>query len=194
MAKVLFKREEVIEHAIKLFGQHGYTGTSMQQIIEVTGLQAGSIYHAFGNKEGLYKEALKQYSDKSIQRITRVVEAAPNVQLGICSALEDIIDASMAKDYCSCFLLKTQIELAASDTSEDGLYAFSLKRLAQTEELYKSYLQVQYDSEESAAKATSIMLHIFGLRVYGYQKKSAQKMRAGLVQGLPWLPWSNPHN
>jgi TetR/AcrR family transcriptional repressor of nem operon len=83
------------------------------------------------------------------------------------------------------------MELAAQGSNEGGLFEFSSQRLAQTELLYTHYLLEYFNCEESAAKATSIMLHIFGLRVYGYQKKSAQVLRAGLMQGLPWLPWSD---
>jgi hypothetical protein len=34
------------------------------------------------------------------------------------------------------------------------------------------------------------MLHILGMRVYGYQRRSADRMRHGLREGLPWLPWA----
>ena len=191
MAKLQFNRQGVIDISIKLFAQQGYTGSSMQQIVKVTGLKPGSIYNAFGNKEGLYKEALESYSDRSIKHIRETIEAAQSTQLGICQVLEKAIQGTLEKNYCSCFIIKTQLELAARGAVEGGLFEFSLQRLAQTETLYKNYLLNDFNDEQSAAKATSIMLHVFGLRVYGYQRKSVQVLRKGLMQGLPWLPWSD---
>ena len=41
----------------------------------------------------------------------------------------------------------------------------------------------------SRRRAASIMLHIFGMRVYGYQQGSSDRMRQALREGLLWLPW-----
>ena len=84
-------------------------------------------------------------------------------------------------------MIKTQLELAA----EGGeLYDFARHKLAETEALYQHYLEPEYGSEDSAIKAASLMLHIFGIRVYGYQADSLERMRTALQTGLPWLPWS----
>ena len=79
MARAQFNRDEVVENSVKLFWKHGYNGASMQQVVETTGLKPGSIYLAFGNKDGLYKEALKYYSDSSIRETQRIVESAPDI-------------------------------------------------------------------------------------------------------------------
>ncbi len=57
------------------------------------------------------------------------------------------------------------------------------------EALFRSYLEKEFSETVSRRRAASIMLHIFGLRVYGYQQGSADRMRQGLREGLPWLPW-----
>jgi len=36
----------------------------------------------------------------------------------------------------------------------------------------------------------SIMMHIFGLRVYGYHSQNKESMLSSLQLGLPWLPWT----
>jgi len=73
---------------------------------------------------------------------------------------------------------------------ENELHELASKKLADIEKLFQSYLEKEFSKTESQQRATSIMLHVFGLRVYGYQKGSAQSMREGLITGLPWLPWS----
>ena len=59
-------------------------------------------------------------------------------------------------------------------------------RLDEIEALFKSYLGKEFDEAVSGQRAVSIMLHIFEIRVYGYQQGSAERMRQGLREGLPW--------
>ena len=188
MARAQFDRNDVVEDSITLFWQQGFNGSSMQEVTKVTGLKPGSLYLAFGSKEGLYKEALQQYSDNSMQQIRDVLDRAPSVGVGICELLKEIVLASNQNDYCSCFVIKTQLELAA----EGGeLYEFALKRLSDTEALFCNYLEQEFSAEQSADRATSLMLHMFGVRVYGYQNPSAERMNAALQEGLSWLPWES---
>jgi TetR/AcrR family transcriptional repressor of nem operon len=187
MARAKFDRNEVIDKAIELFWQHGYSATSMQQVVKATGLQPGSIYLAFGNKEGLFHEALERYSQKSTARIREVLDGSPTVGDGICRILESNIEASLEQHYCSCFLVKTQLELAAENNE---LHELAAKKLQEIEALFQSYLEKESDAELGRQRAISIMLHIFGMRVYGYQRDSADRIRQGLRAGLPWLPWA----
>ncbi|WFB37090.1 TetR/AcrR family transcriptional regulator [Kiritimatiellota bacterium B12222] len=187
MAKAQFNREEVIDKAILLFWQHGYSASSMQQVVQATGLKPGSIYLAFGNKEGLFREALERYAQTSITRTRQVLENAPNVLKGICQIFEDNIAQSTQDNYCSCFLLKTRLELAAEGNE---LHKLASEKLALMEALFRSSLETEFNPELSQRRATSIMLHIFGIRVYGYQQDSEDRMRQGLQEGLPWLPWT----
>jgi len=184
MAKALFDRNDVVDKSIKLFWQNGFSASSMQQVVKITGLKPGSIYHAFGNKEGLFKEALETYARKGIVQIRKVLDTAPGVGEGICTILEKYIQESTRKNYCSCFLIKTQLELAAEGSK---LYELASAKLGQIEAVYESYLEKEFD--KGRQRATSLMLHIFGMRVYGYRNGSADRMREGLKEGLPWLPW-----
>lgn len=49
--------------AANLFRQRGYRDASIAELEKATGLVAGSIYHAFGDKSGLFKAALQHYVD-----------------------------------------------------------------------------------------------------------------------------------
>lgn len=60
---VLFNRERVVEDVMKLFWKKGYHGTSMQDLVDVTGLNRSSLYNTFGDKFSLFQEALKHYQE-----------------------------------------------------------------------------------------------------------------------------------
>jgi AcrR family transcriptional regulator len=48
-------REQVLETAIRLFTRQGYFNTSIPDIVRESGVSTGSIYHHFGDKEGIAK-------------------------------------------------------------------------------------------------------------------------------------------
>ena len=50
-------RQRIIEEAAPLFNRRGYDGCSIQDIMDVTGLEKGGIYRHFGSKEELAAEA-----------------------------------------------------------------------------------------------------------------------------------------
>ena len=46
-------RERVLDAAIRLFTRQGYFNTSVPDIVRESGVSTGSIYHHFGDKEGI---------------------------------------------------------------------------------------------------------------------------------------------
>lgn len=53
-----FEDEKVIDAAVAVFSEHGFAGTSAQDLCDSTGLGRGSLYNAFGSKQALYEQAL----------------------------------------------------------------------------------------------------------------------------------------
>ncbi|MGD9925068.1 MAG: TetR/AcrR family transcriptional regulator [Pseudorhodoplanes sp.] len=58
-----FDPDEVVDRAMKLFWRTGYGATSIQDLERITNLRRGSLYNAFGDKQGLFVAALKRYQD-----------------------------------------------------------------------------------------------------------------------------------
>jgi TetR/AcrR family transcriptional regulator, copper-responsive repressor len=56
-----FDRDDVLGRAMLLFWKHGYDATSVSLLTEAMGIGAPSLYAAFGDKRGLFKEALDRY-------------------------------------------------------------------------------------------------------------------------------------
>ena len=184
MGKAQFDREYVINKTVELFWKYGYNGSSMQQVVKATGLKPGSIYLAFGSKEGLYREAIESYSKKNFKNTVNIIESAPDVLKGIIILLEKMIEDSIKSNYKSCFSIKTQLE-----QNDKNLNDLAGEHLIQREVLIESYLSQIFPPELSKSRATSIMLHMYGLRVYGYHKQGYENIKNGLKEGLPWLPW-----
>jgi len=56
-----FDPDEVLGKALNTFRQNGYSGTSLEDLTNATGLNRPSLYGTFGNKHKLYEAALDSY-------------------------------------------------------------------------------------------------------------------------------------
>ncbi len=52
-AKGELKREEILDHAVEVFGKYGYHATSMREIASACGLSQAGLLHYYPNKEVL---------------------------------------------------------------------------------------------------------------------------------------------
>lgn len=58
-----FDREAALDAAMRLFWRKGFGETSLEDLLEAMEISKGSFYAAFKSKEGIFREALKRYSD-----------------------------------------------------------------------------------------------------------------------------------
>lgn len=56
-----FEVEDVLEKAMMVFWQKGYENSSMQDLLKAMGLNKGSLYASFHDKETLFKRTLDYY-------------------------------------------------------------------------------------------------------------------------------------
>ena len=69
-------RREIVEKAAPLFNQKGFEGTSLSDLMRVTGLQKGGIYRHFSSKEELAGEAFDYAWQKAVERRLEGVDEA----------------------------------------------------------------------------------------------------------------------
>lgn len=129
--KVKFERENVVRVASQLFWQKGFHATSTRDLQEAVNMRPGSIYSAFGSKEGLYCESLKDYTVQMKTQIEGFLSNADTVLGGLRAFVENVVIKT--KD-CSpsaiCMLVKANSEFAEKDSN---LYELSLDLTAQFE-------------------------------------------------------------
>ncbi len=69
-----FDMDQVLDAAMLAFWTHGYEATSLQDLIDATGLQKGSIYKAFGDKHSLFVTVLRRYLDGMFVQVDQVAK------------------------------------------------------------------------------------------------------------------------
>jgi len=85
-----FDTELVLDRAADAFWRLGYEATSLQDLEDATGLGRGSLYNAFGDKQGLFLAALERYGTKYGAIPLRHLDDR-DVGRGIRAMLEDIL-------------------------------------------------------------------------------------------------------
>jgi AcrR family transcriptional regulator len=73
-----FDHDAVVDRAMLLFWRKGYGGTSIEDLEKATRLRRGSLYNAFGDKQGLFVAALKRYETTvGLERIKQLSNPDP---------------------------------------------------------------------------------------------------------------------
>ncbi|MFT4049606.1 MAG: helix-turn-helix domain-containing protein [Solirubrobacterales bacterium] len=60
-----FDESLAIDAAAAVFRRNGYTATSIDQLVQATGVHRGSLYSTFGSKRGLFLRALERAGSPS---------------------------------------------------------------------------------------------------------------------------------
>lgn len=65
------RKQEIIDTALKLFGEKGYEKTSITDIAKAVGVAQGLCYRYFPSKEALFDSAIEQYADILAEQMVR---------------------------------------------------------------------------------------------------------------------------
>ena len=87
--------EKILDAAAALFAEKGYQSTTLQDIIDATGLSKGAVYHHFRSKEEIAQRVGDRWGDQMWEPLRRIREAAGLTGL---QKLQAVFAASFAGD------------------------------------------------------------------------------------------------
>ncbi|PKH06363.1 TetR/AcrR family transcriptional regulator [Moritella sp. Urea-trap-13] len=171
MAKTAkFDRQDVIEKATNLYWEKGFHATSMRNLQDVIDMRPGSIYAAFGSKEGLFKEVLNRYTEMGIAQIAECKANTPSALDALKHFITLIVvDSQTSAPSGMCMLAKTVAELT---TENAELLAEAKKMLGIMEAQFVTLIEeAQQQGELSKTKdpaqlARFVQVQIMGFRSY----------------------------
>ena len=108
-----FDQETVIEQAMQLFCQKGYTATSIRDLVAHLGVSSSSLYGTFGDKDAIFVLALKRHSRMEREMLRQVLNQ-PNSEpkIILMQMFQALIDSLLADELPGGSLtLKASVEL-----------------------------------------------------------------------------------
>lgn len=130
-----FDEHDVIVAARRQFNETGFHGTSVDDLSRATGLSKGSLYGAFGDKDGLFQRAFEDYCAASDQSAAARLEGPEDQALDRARNWLHAPDTS-TNNRQGCLLAKATAELATENE------AVATRSLAAYETLLESCRQL----------------------------------------------------
>lgn len=114
-----FDKQQALQQALQVFAAKGYEGTSLDDLTAAMGINRPSLYAAFGNKEALFLEALKAYTQPHDQAMAQALSAAPTAREAFAQLLQTAVENHLGHRDCQqrmsgCVMVNSTI-LSASD-------------------------------------------------------------------------------
>lgn len=160
-------REAIITTAIQVFRQQGYHKTSMSDLAAACGLQKGSFYHYFKNKEALMQavlDMLHQYYRKKVFAVAYQAEISAKERFIELFRMQEPI---VTQNLSGCLFGNTALE-GNSEHSDFRPYlqAFFSDWIDAFEHLYREH----YSQEQARALAQQSVAEVEGaimlMRIY----------------------------
>lgn len=176
-----FDEKEVLSKAQEVFCQKGYNGTSMDDLVQATGLSRSSIYDTFVDKHGLFLRCLQQYMCNENSGVDKIIAKTDSPKKKIRLLFEHVVQVILSdKQRKGCLLINTTMELTCVDKEVTDLAYANMEGLEQR--FYNWVKEGQASGEitkKFPAKALSRHLYnsITGLQVRGRTRPEADTMR-----------------
>jgi AcrR family transcriptional regulator len=179
-----FDREAALGQAIGLFWKRGYHCSSMKQIEHALDMRPGSIYATFGNKDGLYSEALARYAEAGGAELAKHMAGYDSILDGLKGYLRKIASSCSDKDGVpsrACLIVKTLLEASNTHAGHSKQAREILEAIEQSfSELLEEAKQrgELKDATDCARLARLMQSQIMGLRSIAERNLSAGDLKA----------------
>ncbi|MFC4535486.1 TetR/AcrR family transcriptional regulator [Sphaerisporangium dianthi] len=172
MARVReFDTEAALEAAMSVFRHKGYEGTSVQDLVDATEVGRGSLYAAFGSKEGLYRAALDRYRERYASPLVDLLRSSALTRELIHEILADLVETILRDGReQNCLIVSAATERLCHDSEVATRVRATTSQLE--DELTEAIAAAQSRGEPLGARdprdlARFLMTLIHGLRVMG---------------------------
>lgn len=165
----LFDEQEVLKKAMHLFWKKGYYATSVQDLVDESGINRASLYDTFGGKKELFTKAFTNYREVNTAATKKFLFAHENVREGFGKLFARALrDSETDTDRKGCFTVNTTVEFMPNEQEFAELLQESKTGF---EKIFTDYLQYgvrqgQIASDKNLRAAATLFFTFFnGLKV-----------------------------
>lgn len=178
---VEFEYNDVLTNAMEQFWREGFEASSVQKLLDVTGINRGTLYNSFGDKDTFFKACLDHYN----KLIAKDLDASLNdADLAPWNAIEKYFDltvmsVSNKQRSMGCLLVNSFCESINynKDIQKIVRNSFAVIRKALLKRLKEVEKSSKFKSGVSAEFATETLMNtLYGLRVNSRDGKTSKQL------------------
>lgn len=91
-------RNALVQSALDLFGERGFAGTSLDDVVAVAGVTKGALYHHFSDKESLFAtvaEEVKRTTTRQLSDLFLLADPFEALESGCLAILDAYLDPAV---------------------------------------------------------------------------------------------------
>lgn len=108
-----FNVEEKVNSLVYVFWDKGFWGTTLDDLLEYTGIAKQSLYHTYGDKRDMYIKALKRYAETWLTNFDETTNKEKHSFKKLKAYVYKIKD--LANDKRGCLMCSASLETASRD-------------------------------------------------------------------------------
>jgi AcrR family transcriptional regulator len=182
-----FDEQEVIAIALDVFWRKGLHDATMQDLAAATGVQRGSLYNAYGDKEEIFLRAFDRYAEQFLEAAGKALsegDAATRLRNFLDMIVVNMTSGSPAR---GCLTTRTALDAAISSEAVRERVQSVLSRLEQIVAKAIGSSPNKTPAIEANRLARVVVTYTRGLAVMeraGYSRKQLKEAAATFVDAL----------
>jgi TetR/AcrR family transcriptional repressor of nem operon len=168
--------DKVIDKALQVFWEKGFSETSSRDLIAATGMSNGSLFNRYGDKNKLYLACLQKYEAVYVADLERLLVSDQPFKQKIKKVWESTLKKAPAKGrYEGCFFFNSSLDAGIDDASIASLTTGIHRRL---EKAFRT-------AADMAKKGEKLPIKIDAADLAGYLMTVTTGLRALVKAGSP---------
>lgn len=151
-------REGLIDSALRLFFERGYSRTSLDDVVAATRVTKGALYHHFEGKRALFEAVYDRLGQQMQHRVTTAAAAADNPWHAALGGMDAFLDFCCEPPYARIVMQEAPVALGYRSWREcEEKYAYGL-----TQAFLESLVQAGIITSVPLHSATQLTFAMFG--------------------------------
>ena len=168
---------------MSIFWRKGYEATSLQDLLQVTGLSKSSLYQTFVNKHTLFERTMEHYRRKMIGEMREMLMNAESGKVFLEQVLYSIANETRGKDARrGCMVMNTASEFAQSDPHVARLVRQATK--AFTEVFETAIIRAQEEGDIAPQLDAKVLAKYFVSSISGLKTMVKAGATSGEIEAI----------
>ena len=187
-----FDREAALRQALRVFWERGYEPASMTELCAAMGIKAPSLYAAFGNKAGLFLEAVDHYEKTYWAEVEARFMAEPDLYRAVADFFNEAARILLSPETpCGCLVVLAAVNISPGET--EVIEAIRARRLAMKAKFAERLRQAIQDGQiapdtDVPALAGALNAFLEGLSLQARDRLFLSELKAIAAHAVRLLP------